>query len=272
MAIPIFLIVLMLAAVPAHAQMDFSGEWDRVDNNEGQAALGDYMGIPMSDAAIAKASSWSASSLSLPEWQCRPHGGAYIKRGPSNLRLWKEVDPASRNIIAWHAEWLRSVETPIYMDGRPHPPENAAHTWAGFSTGEYVGDMLKITTTHLKEGYLRRNGVPYSDEARVIEYITRPEGGDVLTWVIIVHDPVYLTEPFIRSSEYRRAPNQMIPPYPCVVADESNLAPGRVPHYLPGENPGLTEFLKKYGIPEQAQNDGAETLYPEYQSKLKQMK
>jgi hypothetical protein len=263
---------MVLIAVPAFAQMDFSGEWDRVDNNEGQAALGDYMGIPINEAAFTKASAWSASTLSLPEWQCRPHGGAYIKRGPSNLRIWKEVDPATREIIAWHTEWLRSVENPIYMNGRAHPSELAAHTWSGFSTGEYIGDMLKVTTTHLKEGYLRRNGVPYSDQAKLVEYITRPGGGDVLTWVLILYDPVYLTEPFIRSSEYRRAPNQLIPPYPCEVAQEATQKKGYVPHYMLGENPSLGEFLKKYGIPEQAQRDGAATLYPEYQLKLKQMK
>src|SRR5205085_2692240 len=91
---------------------------------------------------------------------CRPHSADYIWRGPSPLRVWKEVDPVSRQVTAWHAEWLRSVDRSIYMDGRPHPSPNAPHTWAGFSTGKWEGDVLTIKTTHLKEGYVRRNGLP----------------------------------------------------------------------------------------------------------------
>src|SRR5205085_4252102 len=98
-------------------------------------------------------------------------------------------------------EWLRSVDNPYYMDGRARPSEYAAHTWGGFSTAEFVGDMLKITTTHLKEDYYRRNGVPSSDRATLTQYWIRR--GDYLTWVTIAYDPLYLTDPMIRSSEYR---------------------------------------------------------------------
>ena len=87
------------------------------------------------------------------------------------------------------------------MDGRPRPSEYAPHTWGGFSTAEWVGDMLKITTTNLKEDYYRRNGVPSSDEATLTQYWMRR--GDILTWVTIAYDPLYLTEPMIRASEYR---------------------------------------------------------------------
>jgi hypothetical protein len=104
--------------------------------------------------------------------------------------------------------WIRSQREPsrgtrrlrhmvaqrtIYMDGRPHPSDNAPHTWQGFSTGEWEGDMLKVTTTHLKEGWLRRNGLARSDKAVLIEYFIRH--GDFFTIVTDVEDPVYLTEP-----------------------------------------------------------------------------
>jgi RNA polymerase sigma-70 factor (ECF subfamily) len=168
----------------------------------------------------------------LPEWQCRPHGAMYISRGPSQVRIWKEVDPVTRQITAWHAEWLRSIDNPYFMDGRPRPSEFAAHTWGGFSTAEFVGDMLKITTTHLKEDYYRRNGVPSSDLATLTQYWIRR--GDYLTWILIAYDPVYLTEPMIRSSEYRLALNQQIPPYPCDVVEEVVRPKGDVPHYMPG--------------------------------------
>jgi hypothetical protein len=90
---------------------------------------------------------------------------------------------------------------PVYLDGREGPPPEANHTWGGFSTAAWEGDVLRIKTTHLKEDYIRRNGAMVSDQATVTSYWIRR--GDILTWINIVHDPVYLSEPLIRSSEYR---------------------------------------------------------------------
>ncbi|HEY9467523.1 MAG TPA: hypothetical protein VIR54_30735, partial [Vicinamibacterales bacterium] len=159
-------IAIALSSVPAAAQVDLTGEWTpvRAEDNVGNPELGDWVGIPMNDAARMRSSAWDASIYTLPEWQCRPHGSAYISRGPSQLRISKELDPVSRETTAWHLEWLRSVDRPIYMDGRPHPSPNAQHTWAGFSTGEWIGDTLRVRVTHLKEEYQRRNGVFHSDE------------------------------------------------------------------------------------------------------------
>lgn len=262
------LFALALTCAPAFAQMDFSGEWATVqdEDNTGNPYLGEWVGIPMSEAGKLRAAAWSASIQTLPEWQCRPHGATYISRGPSQLRIAKEVDPIARTITAFHVEWLRSIDNPIYMDGRPHPSPNAAHTWGGFATGEWIGDMLKVTVTHLKEDYLRRNGVPVSDLATMTEYLMRR--GDILTWVTIVYDPVYLTEPVIRSSEYRLALNQQIPPYPCTVIEEVDRPNGVVPSYLPGANPSMNDFGKKYDIPAEAALGGAESMYPELARKI----
>ena len=88
------LIALTAGVAPAAAQVDFSGEWaprfwedqpERVPGPE----LGDYLGIPISDAARLRAESWDASIQTLPEWQCRPHSADYIWRGPSPLRVSK---------------------------------------------------------------------------------------------------------------------------------------------------------------------------------------
>jgi hypothetical protein len=268
-------VVVMLvaaSAVPAFAQTDFSGEWaprfwedqpERVPGPE----LGDYLGIPINDAARLRAAAWEASIQTLPEWQCRPHSADYIWRGPSNLKITKEVDPVSRETVAFHAEWLRSVDRPVYLDNRPHPSPNAPHTWAGFSTAKWEGDMLTIVTTHLKEGYLRRNGLPRSDKATLTEHWIR--NGDFLTVMTMVNDPVYLTEPFVRTTDYELNVNQQIPPYPCGVVQEIDRAKGEVPHYLPGTNPYLTEFATKHNIPVDATRGGAETMYPEFRAKLK---
>lgn len=127
--------------------------------------------------------------------------------------------------------------------------------------------MLKIKTTHLKEDYLRRNGVPVSDRATMTEYLMRR--GDYLTWVTVIYDPTYLTEPLVRSTEYRVALQQQIPPYPCTVVDEVVRAKGVVPHHLPGTNPYLNDFPAKYKIAREAARGGAETMYPEYRKKIR---
>ncbi|HEY1240223.1 MAG TPA: hypothetical protein VGF16_06680 [Bryobacteraceae bacterium] len=262
------LLILLAAAAPMFAQMDFAGEWAPVqdEDNTGNPYVGEFLGIPMSAAGRARSEAWSSSYMTLPEWQCRPHGAMYISRGPSQVRIWKEIDPVSRQITAWHAEWLRSIDNPYYMDGRARPSELAAHTWGGFSTAEYEGEALKITTTHLKEDYYRRNGVPSSDRATLTQYWLRR--GDYLTWVTIAYDPVYLSEPMIRSSEYRLALNQQIPPYPCTVVDEVDRPKGKVPHEMPGENHFLGEFGQKYNLPIEVTRGGAETMYPELPRKV----
>lgn len=275
MKIAVGVVLLTLTAAPAFAQMDFSGEWaprhheDQPERAPGPE-LGDYLGIPINAAARMRADTWDASIQTLPEWQCRPHSADYIWRGPSNLKVTKEVDPVSREIVAFHAEWLRSVDRPIYMDGRPHPSENAPHTWGGFSTGRWEGNMLTVTTTHLKEGYLRRNGLPRSDKATITEHWIR--NGDFLTGVVIMNDPVYLTEPFIRSSDYEFVATQQLQPYPCLVVQEIDREKGAVPHWLPGTNPYLTEFATRHGIPVEATWGGSETMYPEYRAKLRTLR
>ena len=93
--------------------------------------------------------------------------------------------------MAHHADV--DAAAPHDLHGRARPSvAYAQHTWQGFSTGEWEGDMLKVTTTHLKEGWLRRNGVPRSEKATLIEYFIRH--GEYLTLVTVVKDPVYLTE------------------------------------------------------------------------------
>lgn len=251
--------------------VDFTGEWaPRFHEDEPERVpgpeLGDYLGIPINEAARLRAASWEASIQTLAEWQCRPHSADYIWRGPSPLRISKEIDPVTRQVTAWHAEWLRSVDRAVYMDGRPHPSANGPHTWGGFSTGKWDGDVLTIKTTHLKEGYVRRNGLPRSDVATMTEHWMRR--GDVLTVVTIVNDPVYLTEPFIRSTEYELDLHQWVPPYPCQVVEEVDRAPGIVPHSLPGTSQAVVEFANRCGLPVEAARGGAETMYPDFQDTI----
>ncbi|MEQ1884154.1 MAG: hypothetical protein ABL967_03780 [Bryobacteraceae bacterium] len=264
--------IALFSSIPAFAEMDFSGDWaprfheDQPERVPGPN-VGDYLGLPINAAARMRANTWDASLLELPQWQCRPHGGDYIWRGPSAPRIWKEVDPVSRKLVAWHIEYLRSIDRPIYMDGRPHPSPNAPHTWSGFATGKYEGDVMTTDVTHLKESYMRRNGIARSEKATFREHWIRH--GDWLTVVTIVNDPVYLAEPFVRSTDYELDNHQHVPPYPCEVVTETDLR--RVPHHLPGTNTFLHEVSDEFNIPYEATQGGPETMYPEYRIKLKGM-
>jgi hypothetical protein len=259
----------------AQAQMDPSGEWaprfdeDRFERIPGPE-IGDYLGLPINDAARLRGDSWDAALLELQENQCRAHGSDYGWRGPSNLSIWKEVDPASQKVIAYHTHLSAyGAEQTIWMDGRPHPPDYARHTWQGFSTGEWDGDTLVITTTHLKENWIRRNGIPRSDLATARVHIMKH--GNYLTVAVIVYDPVYLTEPFIRTTDFVYAPQQQMAPWPCEPVDEVDRPAGVIPHHLLGANTFLDEFPANYGIPPPATRGGAETMYPEYMIKMKTM-
>jgi hypothetical protein len=151
------------------------------------------------------------------------------------------------------------------MDGRPHPPDYAEHTFQGFSTGVWEGNMLTITTTHLKTNYYRRNGVPASDRRTVVEHWTRH--AEFLTVVTVVTDPVFLTEPLVRSQNWFNDVGQALPAFTCEYAPE---VPGatKVPNHLPGANPYLTEFADWYGLELAATRGGADTMYPEYRLKM----
>jgi hypothetical protein len=269
----LFLLLSGVVSVPALAQRDPSGEWaprfheDQPERIPGPE-IGDYLGLPINAAARLRADTWEAALLELPENQCRPHPSDYAWRGPANLRIWKEIDTPTQQIVAYHTHisW-QAPERTIWMDGRAHPPEYAAHTWQGFSTGKWEGDMLTVTTTHLKEGWIRRNGIPRSDKAVITEHLIRH--GDFLTVAVIVNDPAYLTEPFIRTTDFQMDPDQQIAPYPCESVVEVPRPLGLVPHHLPNTNPFLAEFANRFGIPREATRGGAETMYPEYVQKIK---
>jgi hypothetical protein len=262
---------LALVSAPAAAQVELSGEWNARNHEDapergGGPEMGEFQGLPINEAALFRAQSWSASLWTVPEHQCIPHPADY---GPnfSGVRIWKDVDPKTQQIVSYHTNiaWMNPVRT-IWMDGREHPGPNALHTWEGFSTGQWEGDMLTVETTHLKAGYLRRNGVPRSDKATLREHFFRT--GDVLTWISIVTDPVYLTEPYIKSRNFFLDPGFQVTLYPCSIDVEVPRAEGEIPHYLPGANPYLSEFADRLRIPMEGVRGGAQTMYPEFRSRL----
>ena len=254
--------------------IDFSGAWSPAPHEEstGNPAIADYLGVPINEGARAVALAWSPSRVTVPEHQYQVHVAPYLLGGPLNLRIWEERDNQAQKLESIRM-YISTYEQNriIWMDDRPHPPDAAAHTWMGFSTGKWEGNTLTVYTTHMKTGYLRRNGLPESDQATLIEHFMRH--GDFLVHVSEVTDPATLTEPFVRTQVFRRiseeGQNWL---YPCEsVVEIANRPRGAVPNFLPGENPFIAEFATKYGIPVAATLGGAETMYPEFQKKMKQL-
>ena len=269
------LLAAALAMAPVFAQADLSGNWSPV-MHEDQPERGpgpelvDFLGLPINEAARQWALSWDPDRLSLPEHQCQVHTVGYIHRGPLRIRIWEERDPQTQDVSALR-EYISTYEQnrTIYMDGRPHPPDYAAHTWMGFSTGKWEGNVLTVTTTHIKQGWTRRNGLPSSDLMTLTEHFIRHDNH--LTHVSIATDPVYLTEPLIKSQDYLlNAGSDGNWLWPCEYVDETPGRPhGQVPSFMPGENPFLKEFTKRFNIPGDAALGGAQTMYPEYRQKFK---
>jgi hypothetical protein len=190
------------------------------------------------------------------------------------MRISKVVDEATQRLVAfmiYRAGAGGSTTRMLWMDGRPHPPEYAAHTWQGFSTGTWEGRMLTVQTTHIKAGWIQRNGVPASDRATLTEHIVRH--GDCLTIISVVQDPVYLEEPLMRSTSWVLAMNQQLNAVQNQIVDEIAGRPdGYVPHHLPGTNDQLKVFADRFDLPFEATRGGKETTYPEYQLTIKELR
>ena len=270
-------VAIVLVSMPASAQVDLTGNWvtrqheDWEERTPGSLPV-DYLGLPLNEDGRARALEYATARFSLPERQCYIYQPHYVVVGPPGVRIWSETDPVTGHTLAWKIGTpLNNPTITIWMDGRPHPPEGAQHTFAGFTTGEWRGNTLTAYTTHIKEGYLRRNGVRSSDETTFSLHITRHD--DTLTLTVVFYDPVYLTEPHILSRSLQLQPagnftSQL--PSPCIVEAElpSLQGDGDVPHYLPGQNPFVDEMTKLYNIPREAVLGGAETMYPEYRKWL----
>jgi hypothetical protein len=267
---------LLWCAAPVCAQVTLVGYWDpdyMEDFEERVAgpAIGDYAGLPITEAARRRADSWDASLLTLPEHQCVPHPSTYGFRGVGTLRIEEQHDPETKQLVKIDT-WInwQDQHREIWMDGRPAPPAEARHTWQGFSLGHFAGDVLVVETDHLKAAYLRRNGLPLTDRATMKEYFFRH--GQILTHVSIVSDPVYLSEPLVRSDGFVYALNGAATAYPCRPAIEIPRPRGEVPNHMPGTNIYLNEYAIKHCVPVEAVRGGAQTALPEYMKRLEQLR
>lgn len=276
MRVLVCLFVAVVLATPAFAQVDLSGEWARESHEDDPhripgAELGDYTGMPINAAARLKAESWDASILSQPEQQAKPHPAQYSMRGPRpDVRISKIVDQLSGQLVAYTIVGMFGrADRTIWMDGRPHPSEYAEHTWGGFSTGEWVDNMLQVTTTHMKTSFINRNGVPTSYRGVMTEFFVRH--GNRMMQATVIDDPVYLEEPLVRTNNFVLQEGQHTgPAIPFETVDELGDKPrGWVPSWPIGTK--HTEFANRFSLPFEVTRGGKETLYPEYMQKIQQL-
>jgi hypothetical protein len=223
---PTACLAALLLGGGAHAQ-DASDSWPDLTGNYRPAVdeglspiedfeLGDFAGLPLNELGLATAQAWDPGVQFLPENQCNPHSVPYIMRSflPFQIRY------EDGNVVIYHQSF-EQVRT-IYMDGR-EPPADAEATWMGHSVGRWEGETLVVETSHFKAGYIRTNGAPHSDQARLLERYYRY--GDILTYLVILEDPVYLSEPFIDFRGARHFPGLELAPYPCDVRPRPRVRP-----------------------------------------------
>ena len=267
---------LLLAGVPAEAQFELTGGYiavmheDYIERGPG-SFLGDFSGMPLTDEGRAKALLYTSNQPSTLERQCLAQSAGVFQYRPVAMRIWSEIDAGGR-VAAWviGGDYLRG-DIRIWMDGRPHPSPNARHTEGGFATGKWEGDTLAVHVTHLKTAWIRRGvGIPASDATTIDMYFTRRD--NVLTVTTIQEDPYYLTEPHVVSRIFQWNPRAGdAARQPCNTANEIPTLEdtGKVPHYLPGQNPEADYMVRTFNIPKEAAMGYAETLYPEYRKKIK---
>jgi hypothetical protein len=269
---------MALCAQPAAAQVDLEGNWTNVLPVDFRARLYgppavDYLGIPINADARAGALSYDVDMVSVPGHQCTSWGPQYVLQSPFDVHIWADSNPDTDQVVTWNLSgWNDWAPMKIWMDARKPPAPDGPRSQTGFSTGVWQGDTLVSTTTNTRDGYLTRGGIPSSDQETFTLWITRHD--EMLTMTGIVEDPVYLTEPYILSRNYRlgkAAPGSGLNAHtPCIQDDEvPALEHGAVPNFLPGKNPSVDELTRHYHIPKQAVLGGAQTMYPEYRDRIR---
>jgi hypothetical protein len=199
------------------------------------APKGDFAGVPLNPEGTKVANQWDQTKDIAAGEQCRAFGGAGIMRMPVRLHItWQddttlkvEIDNGNQ-VRLFHfdksapapaqAEWqgfsLASWETAAEGQGQA-----AGGGGRGGRGPAPLSGSMKVTTTKLKPGYLRRNGVPYSGNAVLTEFYDRTTGPNNDTWLILtssVDDPQYLQMPFMLTTHYKKeADGSKFNPRPC---------------------------------------------------------
>ena len=243
--------------------IDLTGYWVAVVSEDWRHRMAtprksDYESVPLNAEGRRVADTWDLNADNAAGLECKAFGVGGIMRQPTRLHIaWQDDDtlridfdagtqtrllefdttslPAGERTWQGHslAEWRRPpgggagpVRAQIGNSAGPVAPGGGGRGQRGgppLSSSLTEGGSLHVTTTHFREGYLRKNGVPYSEDAAITEYFHRlpphPNGDEWLHVVTIVEDPQFLNDSFYVSTHFKREPNaQKWNPTPCRTA------------------------------------------------------
>ena len=228
----------------ARAPIDLAGYWVSVITEDWRWRMltppkGDFASVPLNAEGQRAAQAWDLAKDTAEGNQCKPFGVGGIMRLPGRLHItWQ--DPNTLKI-----ETDAGTQTRLLRFGNPERP-SGEKTWQGRSVAQWdfgtlagrgagppepgTRGSLKVTTANMRAGYVRKNGVPYSEDAVITEYFERDSASsDGAQWfhvMTIVQDPKYFTEPFITDSFFKKEPDgSKWHPTACEIAPPSVLAP-----------------------------------------------
>lgn len=275
-------LVSVLVPRGAAAQSLIDGSWNLLQDedaynfiaglnappNAGDPFPGDFAGLPITPAARDVAEAFEEAQLEIPEMQCRAYATPLGPRAIGTMTIWEDRDPHTlqQTQIETMQPLVYGLHRHIWMVPHPYPQAWEGGSWAGYSTGKWVGNTLYVHTDHLKSGILQRGSdLPLDDQTTMDERFFRD--GDILTDVMFISDKEYLTRPYVNSKLYVLAPQGTMAAVPCVAFDEVPRAEGSVPMHVPG----YVELQGSVGnhIPLKTEQGGAETEFPEYQDVMK---
>lgn len=185
-------------------------------------AKGDYIGIPVSAAGKKAADAWDQAKDEAAGNQCKAYGAPGLMNLPTHLHITWQDDNTLR------VDTDHGTQTRLLRFTTPPQPRkrswqgNSVAVWAsrrGGQGGAPSARYLRIVTTDLLSGYLRKNGVPYGENASLLEYVDlfkEPNGAAMIVWTAVVDDPVNLETPYIISSQFKKQPDGSAwDPTPC---------------------------------------------------------
>ena len=202
------------------AAFDITGYWVSIVTEDWRWRMfptkGDYGGVPLNAEARKIADAWDPAKDEAAGEQCKAYGAPNIMRVPGRLHItWQddqtikvEAD-AGKQTRVFH--FGVAPAAPADLQGASKAEWESARPGLGFAIagdrGGLQGGSLKVTTTNLRPGYLRRNGIPYSANARLTEYydlVRQPNGDAYLVLTTTVEDPTYLTQPLITAVHFKK--------------------------------------------------------------------
>jgi hypothetical protein len=193
------------------APYDLTGYWISIVDEDWRFRMvmpppGDYMGVPMTAEAGRVAAAWDPAKDEASGDVCKAYGAASLLRQPGILHISWQDDNTLK------VEMDTGKQTRLFHFGNFKAPSGPASLQGdSVASWETAGvRSLKVDTSNLKAGYLRKNGVPYSENAKVEEYydvLKEPHGETMLVVTTSVTDPQYLSQPFIVTSHFKKQPS-----------------------------------------------------------------